>query len=224
MGQTIQLTAKDGHKLAAYRADPAGKAKGGIVIIQEIFGFNKHMREVADRWASKGYLAIGPHLFDRAERGVDIGYGEKDFAKGRETRGKLTDEMIINDVSAALEAAKSAGKVGIIGFCFGGYVTWLSATSIPGFACASGYYGGGIAAKKDLKPMCPVQLHFGDRDAAIPLKDVDAIKAAQPDVKVFVYDDAPHGFCTDDRPGSWQADACKRATGRSEALMAANVG
>lgn len=224
MGTTIQLKTKDGHTLNAYKAEPAGKPKGGIVIIQEIFGFNKHMREVADRWASKGYLAIGPHMFDRVEKGLDLGYVEKDFAKGRETRGKLTDDMILADVAAAVEAAKAGGKVGIIGFCFGGYVTYLSACNVDGIACAMSYYGGGIAAKKDLKPKCPIHLNFGDKDAAIPLSDVDAIKKAQPDAKVFVYDDAGHGFCTDDRPGAWAPEACKRATARSEALMAECVG
>src|SRR5690606_15775567 len=138
-------------------------------------------------------LAVAPAMFDRAEKDADLGYGEKDYAKGREMRGKLNDEMIVADVQAAIDHARSAGKVGLTGYCFGGYVAFLSAVNASGLACASSYHGGGVAAKKDLKPKCPMEFHFGDKDHAIPLADCGAIKAAQPDAAVYVYDDSGHG-------------------------------
>lgn len=223
MGQKITLKAKDGHTLDAYKAAPSGKAKGGLVVIQEIFGVNNHMRTLCDSFAKDGYLCVAPALYDRAKKGVDLGYTDADVAAGRDIRMKLNDEQILADVQAAIEEAKSAGKVGIVGYCFGGYVAWLSAAHANGLACSIGYYGGGIVAKKDEKPKCPVQLHFGDKDHAISLADVGAIKAAHPTLPIFVYDDSGHGFCCDER-GSWHAEACKRARTRTNAFLGQNVG
>lgn len=224
MGQNVSLTAKDGHTLNGYKAEPAGAAKGGLVVIQEIFGVNSHVRSLVDKFAAEGYLAIAPALFDRVEAGIDLGYDENGFAVGREARGKLTDEMILADVDAAAAEVSSAGKVGLIGYCFGGYVAWISACGLDSLACAVSCYGGGVAARAENdRPRCPVQFHFGDKDHAIPLDDVQKVKNAHPDIPTFVYDDSAHGFCCDDRD-VYNPGACERAHGRALAFFADNVG
>jgi len=223
MGQMISLTAADGHSLGAYQAEPAGTPKGGLVVIQEIFGMNGHMRRVCDSFAKEGYLAIGPALFDRIERDVALDYNEDDYTKGRALRGQLTEDAILADVAAAAEAATGAGKVAVIGYCFGGFVAWLAGCNLDGLACSIGLYGGGIAARAaNDTPKCPVQLHFGDKDMAIPLAGVDTIREAHPDIPIFVYDDAGHGFCCDDRD-SFNPDACARATRRALDFVVKNM-
>ena len=223
MGQNITLTTSDGHSLGAYKAEPSGTPKGGVVLIQEIFGVNQHIRKVCDQYAAEGYVVIAPALFDRVEAGLDLGYGEADFATGRGTRGKLTDDGVLADVQAAIDAAAAAGKVGVVGYCFGGAVTWMAATSCTGVAAASCHYGGGIHAARDATPNCPVQFHFGDKDGAIPLGNVHEIKEANPDVPCYVYDDSGHGFCCDERD-SFNPGACQRARERTLAMFAENVG
>ncbi|HEY5608481.1 MAG TPA: dienelactone hydrolase family protein [Alphaproteobacteria bacterium] len=223
MGQKISLKAKDGHALGGYKAEPSGKAKGGLVVIQEIFGVNQHVRNLCDQFAKAGYVAVAPALFDRVKKDVDLGYSEADLNAGRECRQKLTDDMIVNDVNAAIDEAKKGGKVGLVGYCFGGYVAWLAATQANGLAASICYYGGGIAPKKDFKPKVPVQLHFGDKDMAISLTDVGTVKAAHPQLPIYVYDDSGHGFCCDER-ASYNADACKRATSRTIAFLNQHVG
>ena len=223
MGSMIELTTSDGHKLGAYKAMPSGTPKGGVVVIQEIFGVNQHIRNLADQYAAAGYVAIAPALFDRVEKGLELGYGQEDFGKGRDTRMALKNDGIMADVQAAINEAASAGKVGVVGYCFGGAVTWMAATGCSGVAAASCYYGGGIHASKDATPKCPVQFHFGDKDGGIPLSQVAEIKEAQPDIPCFVYDDAGHGFCCDDRE-SFNAGACQRARERTLALFSQNVG
>src|SRR6185436_7235534 len=152
MGKMSELTASDGHKLSAYRAEPAGKARGGIVVIQEIFGVNSHIKQVADGYAADGYLAIAPAMFDRAQRNVELGYTPDEIAKGREIRAKITNDMAVRDAEAAVKAASSAGKVGIVGYCWGGFVTWLAANKISGLSAAVPYYGGGILDNTGLAP------------------------------------------------------------------------
>lgn len=223
MGTKIQLTAKDGFKLDAYKAEPTGKAKGAVVVIQEIFGVNGNIRRIADQYAAAGYVAIAPALFDRAEKGLDLGYGPDDFAKGRETRGKLKDDGIVADVQAAIDEAAKAGKVGLVGYCFGGTVAWMGACRCTGLAAASCYYGGQIPQLKGETPKCPVQMHFGDKDGGIPLSAVHEVKQAHADIPVFVYDDAGHGFCCDDRD-SFNQGACQRARERTLALFGQHVG
>lgn len=224
MGQSVTITAKDGHSLGAYRADPSGTAKGGVVVIQEIFGVNSHVRDLADFFAGKGYAAIAPALFDRSEAGVELGYDEVSFGRGRELRGALNDEMILADVDAAAAAVSSAGKVGLIGYCFGGYVAWISACGLDSLACSISCYGGGVAGRAaDDKPRCPVQFHLGDKDHAIPMGDVQKIRDAHPEIPTFVYDDAAHGFCCDDRD-VYNEGACNRAHERALAMFAEHVG
>ena len=137
MGKTIELTAADRHELSAYRADPAGKPRGAVVVIQEIFGVNSHIRSVADGYAADGYLAIAPALYDRVQRNFEVGYTPDDIAKGRAVREKVTVDMALKDVTAAVRAAASAGKVGIVGYCWGGYVVWMAAARVPGLGRAS---------------------------------------------------------------------------------------
>ena len=223
MGQNITLTTSDGHSLGAYKADPSGSPKGAVVLIQEIFGINQHIRNLCDTYAQAGYVAIAPALFDRASQGIEVGYGEADFNTGRETRGKLENDGILADVQAASDEAGKTGKVGVVGYCFGGAVSWMAATQCSGVAAASCYYGGGIHATKDATAKCPVQFHFGDKDGGIPLSNVAEIKEAQPDVPTYVYDDAGHGFCCDERD-SFNSGACGRARERTLALFAEHVG
>lgn len=223
MGKTLTLTASDGFQLSAYRADPAGKPKGGLVVIQEIFGVNSHIREVCDGYAKEGYAAVAPALFDRAERGFEVSYTPEDIARGREVRGKIGWDGVMNDVAAAIKAASDVGKIGVVGFCFGGSVAWLAATRLSGIVCSVGYYGGQIAQFKDEKAKVPVMLHFGDKDQSIPLSDVEAIKKALPGVPVYVYAGAGHGFSCDHR-ASFHKESHKLARKRTLEFFAKNIG
>jgi carboxymethylenebutenolidase len=220
MGTTIDLKAADGHTLSAYTAGSAD-AHAGIVVIQEIFGVNGHIRNMVDRFAAAGYSVIAPALFDRAERGVELGYTPDDIAKGRDYRMKLDDKSVMADVEAA---AKHLGvkKLGIVGYCFGGTVAFWGATRSHSFAAASGWYGGGVAGTRDEKPNCPLQLHFGEKDASIPMSDVDAIRGAQPKAEIYVYTGAGHGFGCDER-GSFSKPDYDLAQERTLAFFAKNL-
>jgi len=222
MGKMIELTASDGHKLAAYRADPAGKPRGAIVVIQEIFGVNSHIKQVADGYAKDGYLAIAPAMFDRVQRGFDVGYTPEDIAKGREVRGKVSNDMAMKDAEAAIKAAASAGKVGIVGYCWGGLVTWLAAAKLSGLAAAAPYYGGGILDNADLQPKVPLMGHFGERDQHIPVDGVKKLAAKHSKHQIFIYA-ADHGFNCDHR-GSYDAAAAKQARERTLEFFRKHVG
>jgi carboxymethylenebutenolidase len=213
MGQTISLKAKDGHEFSAYRADPQGKPKGGLVVIQEIFGVNHHIRNVCDRFAALGYAAVAPALFDRTQKGVELAYDADGIAAGRGLMTKVPMEGILADTQATIDYAKQFGKVGIVGYCLGGSVAFSAATQLDGIAAAVGYYGGRVAATADEKPKVPTILHFGDEDQSIPMSDVEKVKAARPDVPVYVYH-AGHGFVCDERP-SYNAEAAKVALERT---------
>ncbi len=202
----ITLTAADGHSFAAYRAGPAD-AKAGLVIVQEIFGVNRHMRRVADSFAAAGYAVICPALFDRTERGVELGYTSEDVTQGRTLRGKIDEQLTLLDILAAAAALPAGLPRGIVGYCWGGTVSWHGAVRSSAFRAAVGWYGGGIVAAKDETPRCPVQLHFGEVDGSIPLSDVSAIQAARPEVEVFVYPGAGHGFGCEERGSYVAADA-----------------
>jgi carboxymethylenebutenolidase len=213
MGQKVTLTAADGHRLGAYRADPAGTPKGAVVVIQEIFGVNEHIRDVADRFAREGYVAVAPALFDRAEPGFDADYGPESAGKGRSFVQKIGYPAMLRDVDAAREAVKAAGPVAIVGFCLGGSVAFNAATDLDGFTAAVGYYGGRIAQDADKKPRCPTMLHFGDQDQSIPMDAVESIKQKRPDVEVFVYH-AGHGFNCDHR-SAYEPESAKLAWSRT---------
>ncbi len=192
------------------------------MVIQEIFGVNHHIREMADRFAEAGYSVIAPALFDRAERGVELGYTQDDVGKGRDYRMKLDDKGVIMDVEAAA-AHLGAKKLGIVGYCFGGTVAFWGATRTHSFAAASGWYGGGVAGTRDEKANCPLQLHFGEKDASIPMSDVDAIRGAQPNAEIFVYMGAQHGFGCDER-ASFSKPDYDLAQERTLAFFAKHLG
>jgi carboxymethylenebutenolidase len=221
MGQTITLTASDGHKLACYRADPPkGKARAGLVVIQEIFGVNAHMRSVADRFAAEGYAVAAPALFGRIEKGLELGYEEKDITQGRALRDKLGWDKPLADIQAALETLKGAGKVGVVGYCWGGSLTWVAACRLP-FAAAVGYYGAQIIQFNTERPRCPTLLHFGDKDASIPMDTVDKIRQAHPEVTVRVFP-GEHGFNCDHRR-SYHADSAAKAYTETLAFFAKHL-
>ena len=222
MGQR-QLTAADGFKFGAYEALPAGKPRGGVLVIQEIFGVNHHVRAVADGYAAAGYAALAPQIFDRAERDVELGYTDPDqFQKGIKLAFQdLKMPQTLMDLQAAIEALAAHGKVGVVGYCFGGLLTWLSACELKGVAAASAYYGGGTAKEANRMPKCPVIMHFGERDAHIPLTDVETIHKAQPNVEIFIYP-ADHGFNCDER-ASYDADSAALAKQRTLTFFAKHL-
>jgi carboxymethylenebutenolidase len=222
MGDFIQLTASDGHKFDAYLAQPNGKARGGIVIVQEIFGINAHIRSVADDYASEGYLAVAPALFDRIEPKIELGYEAEDIEKGRDYKGRCADDAALLDIQAAQGTAAAAGKVGVVGYCWGGYLAWLATTRLEGFDAGASYYGGGIGSVAAEKPKCPVIFHFGEKDHAIPMEDVNKVKAAHPELTVNLYP-AGHGFNCDHR-GSYDATSAKIARERTLELFADRIG
>jgi carboxymethylenebutenolidase len=199
VGQDITLTASDGFKLGAYRADSASTAKAAIVVIQEIFGVNHHIRSVCDRLASGGYVAIAPAIFDRSQPNFQCGYSPDEVANARKFIANPDWAAMLRDTQAAIDAAKSVGPVGIIGFCLGGSVAYAAATKLSGLSAAVGYYGGAIVRFADDKPKVPTQLHFGEKDAGIPLTDVEIIKSKRPELEVFIYPGAQHGFHCDER-------------------------
>jgi carboxymethylenebutenolidase len=222
MGRMIELTAGDGFKLAAYRADPAGGAVGGLVIIQEIFGVNHHIRAVADRFAALGYVALAPALFDRVERGVELGYDDAAIETGRALRSRVPLDDTLRDVAAAVAALAGSGRIGVIGYCWGGSLAFLSATRLAGIAGAVGYYGAMIAAHAGEMPKVPVMLHFGDHDPGIPMSDVEKVIATRPEVSVFIYP-AGHGFSCDER-GSFDPASHEAARRRTLAFLRQHIG
>jgi len=220
MGDMIELTATDGHRLAAYRASPAGAPKGGVVIIQEIFGVTEQMKRCADRFAEAGYLSVLPAMFDRKERGLQLTY--KDFQRGGTLAMSLPEEQVLADVEAARSAVQGAGRTAIVGFCWGGTVAYLAACQLP-FACAVSYYGSGVGRLTErMQPRIPVQYHFGARDAFIPAATIERVRTADPRGEFHIYDGADHGFHCDDRE-SYHADAAALSQQRSLQFIARHV-
>ena len=222
MGAWIELTTDDGQRIAAYRAVPGSKPRGGVVVIQEIFGVNSHIRSIADGFSRDGYLAIAPALFDRAQRDVQLGYTPEDIQAGRSLKERSPAEIAMRDVAAATREAAAAGKVGIVGYCWGGLISWVAAAGIDGLACSVPYYGGGMPEQIALRPRCPVMCHCGERDAHIPIEGVRRLAAAHPGVAVHIYA-ADHGFNCDQR-GSYDAAAAKLARERTLAFFRQHVG
>jgi len=223
MSERVRLTAADGHELEAYVARPKGDPIAGLVVLQEIFGVNEHIRSVADGYAKDGFLAVAPALFDRFERGVELGYAGADLQKAMSFVPKIDIDAAVRDTAAALDYVRNQTrkKSGVIGYCLGGSLAWLSATRLNADA-AVGYYGGRIAAFVDEQPHCPVMLHFGTRDQHIPQEEVDKIAAAHPEVEIYLYD-AGHGFNCDAR-SSFDPQSAKLARSRSLELLARNLG
>jgi carboxymethylenebutenolidase len=223
MGQDIELKTKDGQTISAYKAEPAGKPRGGIVVIQEIWGVNSHIRDVTDRYAKEGYLAIAPAIFDRVEPGVKMDqYTQETMQKGFGYMQKVDQDKALLDISAAVAEASKAGKVGVVGFCFGGRMAWLSAARVDGLAASVPYYGGGVPQLASEKPKVPVMLHFGEKDAHIPIASVEEFKKVHPTLPVYIYA-ADHGFNCDQR-GSYDAAAAKLAQERTLEFFRKHVG
>jgi carboxymethylenebutenolidase len=227
MGQFTEIKAADGQSIPAYVAQPKGQAKGGIVVIQEIFGVNSHIRNVTDGYAEQGYFAIAPATFHRVKPNVELGYEQADMEQGMALKAaveSLPSPGVMQDIQAAIQHASQAGKVGIVGYCYGGLLTWRSACTLDGLSAAVPYYGGGVTTPDEVarKPKCPVLAHFGSQDHWIPLDSVEAFKKAHPEVEVHVYD-ANHGFNCDQR-GSYNAEAAKLARERTLAFFAKHLG
>jgi carboxymethylenebutenolidase len=215
LGKHFSLVASDSFKLGAYRADPSGPAKGGMVVIQEIFGVNHHIRAVCDQLAAAGYAAVAPAVFDRQQPNFECGYSPDEIAEARKFVANPDWAAMMRDVQAAIDELKKEGPVGIIGFCLGGSIAFLAAAKLSGLSAAVGYYGGQIAKNVDSAPKIPTQLHFGETDASIPMSDVDLIKQKRGgDTEIYVYPDAGHGFHCDER-GSYNEAAAKLAWTRT---------
>ena len=223
MGEHIQITSGDGIEIGAYVARTSGPAKGGILVIQEIFGVNGHIREVTDGYAQSGYLAIAPKIFDRIDKDIELGYEEADMGQGIELAfQKLNMEQTLSDLQAAIdELRREQDRIGLVGYCFGGLLTWLSACDLQGVDAAVSYYGGGVVNHAEKQANCPVMMHFGELDAHIPMTDVEKIRSAQPNVQLFSYD-ADHGFNCDHR-ASFNQVAANQALERSLEFFAEHV-
>lgn len=210
MGETITLTAADGHEFTAWRAGEGP----GLVVIQEIFGVNSHIRNTVERFAAQGFTAIAPALFDRIGPGLELGYEPEDVARGRDLRGQVKSEDALKDIAATIAILTGeTGKVGCVGYCWGGSLAWAAATGLDGLSASVGYYGGEIAKSASATPRCPVMLHFGETDHAIPMRDVEAVIAAHPGIPVHVYP-AGHGFSCDER-GSYDQASHELALSRT---------
>jgi carboxymethylenebutenolidase len=214
LGKHFTLTAADKHQLGAYRADPAGASKGGIVVIQEIFGVNNHIRAVCDRLAGEGFAAVAPALFDRTQKDFECGYTPDEIANARKFVANPDFGAMLRDTQAAINELKKEGPVAILGFCMGGTIAFLAAADAQGLSASVCYYGGHIIKMVDKRPKCPTQMHFGEKDASIPMTDVEVIKQKHPESEIYVYPDAGHGFNCDER-GSYQEAAAKLAWKRS---------
>jgi carboxymethylenebutenolidase len=218
MGETLKLRAADGFEPSAYVARPQGKPKGGLVVVQEIFGVNGHIRRVADGFAADGFLAIAPALFDRIRPDLTLGYSQEEIQEGIKLKGQSSTENALADIAAAWAFVAEAGKAGVIGYCWGGFLAWVSATRLSGFAAAVSYYGGGIGAVAQERARCPVLMHFGEKDHAIPLADVEKVREAHPaGVEIHVYPSG-HGFNCDER-ASYDAESARVARERTVAFL-----
>ena len=234
MSETLTLTSADGFSFPAYVAQPVGTPKGAIVVLQEIFGVNAHICAVADGYAAQGYWAIAPATFHRESADVNLGYTAEDMGAGMALKAAVEDmvspvgnrvtPLVMQDIQAAINAASAHGKVGIVGYCWGGLLTWRAACLLTGLSAAVPYYGGGMTAgvEPSRQPTVPVLAHFGEKDHWISLDSVNAFKAAQPGVEVHIYA-ADHGFNCDHR-GSYDAPAAQLALERTLAFFARHVG
>lgn len=227
IGINKQVRAQDGHSFAAYVAQPSGPPSGAVVVLQEIFGVNAYIRRVVDAFAAAGFLAIAPSLFDRVERGVQLGYEGEDMQRAVALMKQLDPKTALLDIAAAFEEAKQAERgVGVVGFCYGGFMSWLTATRGEELAirpdCCIGYYPGGIGSVAKEDPICPVLLHFGSEDTHIGHDQIDAVRAVHPEVEIFTYEGAGHGFSCDAR-SSFNPDAAALAQERTLAFLKTHI-
>ena len=229
MSEFVKLTAEDGVELSAYVSRPVGAAKGAVVVVQEIFGVNAHIRSIADRFAAEGYVAIAPALFDRMEPGIDLSYSPDDMKTAFGLYPKLDPAKSLLDIAAAYhEIAKEEHKgIAVIGFCYGGLMSWLSATRGETVqmqpSCCVGYYAGGIGKFATEEPSCPVMLHFGAEDSHIGSDQIEAVRAAHPEVEIFIYEGAVHAFNRDPDPNSYNPAAAKLAWERTLEFLRTHI-
>lgn len=221
MGRMIELKAADGATISAYVAEPKSKAIGGLVVCQEIFGVNSHIRSVTDAYAEAGYFSVAPALFDRVQKGVEFEYDQDSIAKGVDIMKKSPLDIAMFDVTAAASLASSAGRVGIVGYCWGGTVAWAAACRRAEISASVAYYGGGIGQIINEKPGCPLIGHFGRRDKSISMDTVEKIKLAHPDIPIHIYD-AEHGFNCNER-ATFNAEAAALARVRSINFLAKHL-
>ena len=226
MGQFIDVSAADGFSIPAYVAEPSGQPRGAVVVVPEIFGVNSHIRSVADGYAAEGYLAVAPSTFHRVKPGVELGYTDADMKAGFELKTAveaLPAPGVLQDIQAAVDYAARGGKVGIVGYCWGGLLSWRAAGELKGLAAAAPYYGGGMTTPEESArtPKVPVLAHFGNNDHWIPLPTIEDFKKAHPEVEVHVYA-CGHGFNCDQR-GSYNAEAAKLARERTLAFFAKHL-
>lgn len=210
----IELTASDGHTFSAYRADPEGAPKGAIVVLQEVSGVNPHIQKLTDAFAAKGYVAVAPSLFDVLKTDVSLGYDEASLSEGLGLMRQVERDRAFADIQAAVDAVKGAGKVAVVGYSWGGYLAYVAANRVRGLACAIGYYGDGIVEEYREKRKIPTLLHFGEGDASIANEEVTQFRAHRPDVSVFTYPGAAHGFNCSDRD-SYHQEAAQAALDRT---------
>ncbi|MGA9794202.1 MAG: dienelactone hydrolase family protein [Rhizomicrobium sp.] len=223
-GTMIKMKMSDGAEIGVYHVEPKGKRRGGLVLIQEIFGVTEHIKEMSDKFADEGYEVLAPALYDREEPNFQASYSPEDIQKAiKIARADHPFELSVKDTQTCIDAMKGKGPVFITGYCYGGSVTWAAACQCEGLAAASGYYGGNIGQMVHLKPRCPTILHFGELDHGIPMETVEKIKAAHPDVKVYVYKGAGHGF-NSDRRTDYNDEAHKLGMKRTLELFHANGG
>jgi carboxymethylenebutenolidase len=226
MGYAVDIKAKDGHIFQAWRCDPAGAPRGAVVVLQEYFGINDYMREVADRFAGLGYVGIAPALFDRVERGVEIEYSREGMKRGDALRAQISLDESLRDVQAAIDYGKPFGKVAVVGFCWGGSLAFLAAARLRDVAAAVGYYGGWIAKYAEEKPKAPTMLHFGETDFTIPMADVEKVKKLRPELPIHVYP-AGHAFdCTSPKrfdPPSYHEPSASLANRRTAEFLAKHI-
>jgi len=222
MSQFETLMARDGHAFSAYLAKPAGHARGAVVLVQEIFGITPHIRRSADSYAADGYLVVVPALFDRIRRDLVLGYSGAELEQAQGYRRQISDAKAELDIAAAAAVARHAGKVAVIGYCWGGLLAWLSACDMP-LGAAVGYYGTGIAEHLSKTPMCPTLLHFGAQDPSTSPAQIERIHSAYPDGVLQVYA-AAHAFNNEDRPERFNPEAAALARARTNAFLSQHIG
>lgn len=217
-GKTTSFKAKDGAEISAYHAEARGARKGGLVVVQEIFGVTDHIRDVCDSYAAEGFEVLAPSLFDRQEKGFEASYEQPGIQRAMALRAKNDIAVSLQDIQLCIDRLKTKGPVFIVGYCYGGSIVWLACCRLSGLAAGSAYYGALIPQHAHEKPRCPLILHFGKTDRGIPLDGVEKVRAAHPEVPVYLYD-AGHGFNSDRRP-DYHAPSAALARSRTLELFA----
>ncbi|WP_128927684.1 dienelactone hydrolase family protein [Bradyrhizobium guangxiense] len=210
----IELTASDGASFSAYRAEPADTPKGAVVVLQDVFGVTAEIRKVADAFAARGYVAIAPSLFDRVKPGASLDHDESGKAEGTSISAKIGKEQAISDIQTSVDAVKGAGKVAVVGYCWGGDLAYTAANKVDSIACVIGYDGRETVTDYREKRKVPTLLHFGESDPELPLEAITQFRAWRPDVSAFTYPDAARGFGCDER-GNFRAEAAEKALERT---------